>query len=110
MIAASLIGGKTLISGFSLNNDSSKSTILENGLPGVEDKSTRTAINQTSSTTIKDGVQYVTSSMTSGSYEPITVQQGIPVQWTLRVPDQVLNGCNSSISIPEYNIQLKISR
>jgi plastocyanin domain-containing protein len=46
--------------------------------------------------------------MGAGRYDPITVQQGIPVKWTLNAPNGTLNGCNSSIVIPEYNIQLKL--
>lgn len=56
-----------------------------------------------------EDVQYITSSITNGSYDPITVQQGIPVKWTLNVPAGSLNGCNSSIVIPEYNLQIDLA-
>jgi sulfite exporter TauE/SafE len=53
---------------------------------------------------ITEGVQAVTSKVNSGSYESITVQKGIPVQWTLTAAEGSLNGCNNSITVPEYSI------
>jgi sulfite exporter TauE/SafE/copper chaperone CopZ len=58
--------------------------------------------------TVKDGVQYVTSSVNGGGFEPISVQQGIPVKWTLNAPSGSLNGCNNAIAIPEYDLQIDL--
>jgi hypothetical protein len=57
---------------------------------------------------IEDGVQHVSSSMTSRNYEPITVREGIPVKWILNAPEGALNGCNYAILIPKYNIQMPL--
>lgn len=58
---------------------------------------------------VLDGeVQVVTSGITSGSYEPIIVQKGIPVKWTMKAEDGQINGCNNSIIIQKYNIQKKL--
>jgi len=57
---------------------------------------------------IRDGVQYVTSTMDARSYEPIRVQQGVPVKWTLNVPEGALNGCNDAIIIPSYGLQVSL--
>lgn len=54
---------------------------------------------------IKDGVQMVSTSLSSGRYEPITVQAGIPVKWTITAEQGTINGCNNRIFIPEYNIE-----
>jgi len=35
----------------------------------------------------------------------ITVQQGIPVRWTIKAPPGSITGCNNSIIIREYGIQ-----
>lgn len=70
------------------------------------DNSNATA--QGATATLQDDVQIVTSSVGGGRYEPITVQQGIPVKWTLNAPSGSLNGCNNSIVIPEYNLQIKL--
>ncbi len=66
------------------------------------------ASGQAAEATVKDGVQYVTSFVSSGGYEPITVQQGIPVKWTLNAPSGSLNGCNNAIVIPEYDLQIDL--
>ena len=58
--------------------------------------------------TVRDGIQYVTSAVSGGQYEPITVRQGIPVKWTLNAPSGSLNGCNSSIVIPAYDLEVKL--
>lgn len=75
-------------------------------VPADGDKSANTT--QGASATVQDGIQYVNSTINSGRYEPITVQQGIPVKWTLNVPSGSLNSCNNSITIPKYNLQIKL--
>lgn len=57
---------------------------------------------------IKDGVQVVKTTLSSGRYEPINVQAGIPVKWTIRAAPDTINGCNNRIIIPEYNIEKKL--
>ncbi|MDR2649800.1 MAG: sulfite exporter TauE/SafE family protein [Clostridiales bacterium] len=52
-----------------------------------------------------DGVQLVNSTLKSGGYPKITVQQGIPVKWTIDAPQGSINGCNRSVYIPEYGIE-----
>lgn len=58
--------------------------------------------------TIIDGVQYVTSSVSGGGYQPISVQLGIPVKWTMNAPSGSLNGCNNTIVLPEYDLQVDL--
>jgi len=64
--------------------------------------------DQAAEATVKDGVQYVTSTVNSGGYQPITIQQGIPVKWTLTAAEGSLNGCNNSIVIPEYDLKVDL--
>jgi sulfite exporter TauE/SafE len=54
---------------------------------------------------IKNGVQIVNSTLQPGRYPAITVQQGIPVRWTINAPPGSINGCNNRMIIPEYGIQ-----
>lgn len=54
---------------------------------------------------VKDGVQIVNTTLNSGRYEPITVQAGIPVRWTITAENGTINGCNNRIYIPEYDIE-----
>jgi sulfite exporter TauE/SafE/copper chaperone CopZ len=53
---------------------------------------------------IKDGVQTVTTSLASGKYQPIVVQKGIPVKWTIKADAKNINGCNNSMVIRKYGI------
>ena len=54
---------------------------------------------------IQDGVQIVNSTLYPQYYPAITVQQGIPVRWTINAPELNINGCNYSFIIREYGIQ-----
>jgi sulfite exporter TauE/SafE/copper chaperone CopZ len=55
--------------------------------------------------TLQNGVQTVTITLSSGKYEPIVVQKGIPVKWIIQADSKSINGCNNSIVVPKYNIQ-----
>lgn len=49
-------------------------------------------------------VQYVSSELDFGSYPEITVYSGIPVKWTINVPEEVINGCNYKVVLSVYGI------
>lgn len=57
---------------------------------------------------IVDGVQLVTTQLSSRGYEPITVQAGIPVEWNIQAEAGDINGCNNRVIVPEYNIEKKL--
>ncbi|HOQ00812.1 MAG TPA: sulfite exporter TauE/SafE family protein [Acetivibrio clariflavus] len=57
---------------------------------------------------IENGVQLVTTEMKSGSYDPIVVQKGVLVRWTIKADESELNGCNNPVTIPKYNIVKKL--
>lgn len=52
-----------------------------------------------------DGVQQISSTLTSGRYPNITVQAGIPVKWVIDVPSGVINSCNYKMLLQEYGIE-----
>jgi sulfite exporter TauE/SafE len=54
---------------------------------------------------ISGGVQVVNSTLSSGRYPAITVQQGIPVRWTINAPQGSINGCNNRMIVREYGIE-----
>ncbi|MDR1250817.1 MAG: sulfite exporter TauE/SafE family protein [Treponema sp.] len=54
---------------------------------------------------IENGVQIVNSTLSGGRYPAITVQQGIPVKWTINAPAGSINGCNNRMIIREYRIE-----
>lgn len=55
--------------------------------------------------TVEEDVQYVTTYLESGTYAPITVEVGVPVEWTIVASEENLNGCNNALVIPEYGIE-----
>lgn len=57
---------------------------------------------------LDDGVQVVRSEVDHGSYEPIIVRAGIPVEWTLYVPEGRLNGCNGEILVQRYGLDIRL--
>jgi sulfite exporter TauE/SafE/copper chaperone CopZ len=56
---------------------------------------------------IEDGVQIVNSTLSGGRYPAITVQQGVPVKWTINAPAGSINGCNNRMIIREYGIEYR---
>jgi sulfite exporter TauE/SafE/copper chaperone CopZ len=54
---------------------------------------------------IENGVQVVNSTLSGGRYPAITVQQGIPVRWTINAPQGSINGCNNRMIIREYGLE-----
>jgi len=57
---------------------------------------------------IKDGVQVLTMSADSDGYTPNTlyVKKGMPLKWVVNVKE--LTGCNSTIVVPDQNIEQKL--
>lgn len=53
---------------------------------------------------IEDGVQVVTSRLTNGLYQPITVQAGLPVRWTILAEPGDVTGCNRTLVIDAYGV------
>jgi len=52
--------------------------------------------------------QLVTTNIDYGTYPPITVKAGVPVQWTIVAEKGMINGCNNEIIIPEFGITAKL--
>ena len=53
-------------------------------------------------------VQYITSTLSSGSYPNIIVQSGIPVEWTIHADKGAVNGCNGTMVISAYGLEVKL--
>ena len=54
----------------------------------------------------RSGVQYVTTTLHTTSYDPISVQMGVPVVWTMTVPNGSMNTCNNTVVVPQYNLKV----
>lgn len=57
---------------------------------------------------VQEEKQIVYSKISSGSYPTITVQEGIPVEWNIKVGDKDLNGCNNPITLPSYGVEKEL--
>lgn len=57
---------------------------------------------------VEGNVQYVTTELKNGRYQPIVVQKGIPVKWTIKADAEDLDGCNNPVTIPKYNLQKRL--
>lgn len=61
-----------------------------------------------STVSIEDGVQSISSTLTSRGYPDITVQKGVPVVWTLKADASSINGCNNTMVLSEFGLQIKL--
>ena len=77
-------------------------------LAGMSFSSFHPSVSQTVSegTAInRDGIQYVNSTLSAGKYPTITVEQGIPVRWTIDAPEGSINGCNYRVIFSELGME-----
>lgn len=58
--------------------------------------------------TVQEDVQIVTTNMKGNEYEPIMVEAGVPVRWTINAEEKELNGCNNPVTIPKYGIEKRL--
>lgn len=96
-----LLGAVMMQRGFSLSGAAPLS--LPNIAPAVS-----TTENSMDSARTENGVQMIQGEVEPSAYPSITVQKGVPVRFNLHVEAKNLNGCNSAIVIPEFNIQKKL--
>lgn len=83
-------------------------SMLTNGLSLSGVSVQRTVSEQPKEAVMSGDIQTVTTEVDYGSYEPLRVKRGIPVEWTIIVPKGKLNGCNGEIIVPAYDIDIKL--
>lgn len=57
---------------------------------------------------VGSGVQTVNTTFGPNDYAPITVQKGVPVEWTITIDAADLNNCNNRFLIPEYDLEVTL--
>lgn len=57
---------------------------------------------------LENGYQVVSSTVEASRYQPLVVQAGIPVRWTITVKAADLNGCNNPVTVPQYGIRARL--
>ena len=58
---------------------------------------------------VQGGAQTVTTQLQPNSYTPITVQKGVRVKWLIHADEGAINGCNGTVTIPQYGISKTLS-
>jgi sulfite exporter TauE/SafE/copper chaperone CopZ len=58
--------------------------------------------------TIQGNEQIVTTQLQANGYTPITVQKGVSVKWIMKADASIINGCNGTVTIPQYNISKRL--
>lgn len=99
------LGFAMLSRGFALSGLNFPGSIQSAQATSVENESSSIINEPTVTSKVENGVQIIDSELSSRGYPVITVQKGVPVKWNLRADEGSLTGCNSSIIIPEFNIQ-----
>ena len=67
-----------------------------------------TSPSQSSISELQTDNQLVTTTLGANSFPPLIVQKGVPVVWDMKVDQAILNGCNGTLIIPKYNIQVTL--
>lgn len=71
-------------------------------LPQKSDGAAVTAMLEGDRQTLRTEIDY-------GSYPSVRVRAGIPVDWTLVVPEGKLGGCNGELRIPAYDLNIVLA-
>ena len=65
-------------------------------------------VNTSDVATSGNDVQNIESTLTSRGYPDITVKKGVPVVWNLQAESKNINGCNKTLIIPNFDLQVKL--
>lgn len=57
---------------------------------------------------VEGDVQTIQTTLTAQGYPEITVQKGVPVKWHLLADKSSITGCNNTLIIPKYNLEVKV--
>ena len=78
-------------------------------LPSLTSATTAsTAALTTTAVPAADGVQNITSTLTSRGYPNITVKKGVPVVWNLQAASNVINGCNQTLVLSKFGLRVNL--
>ena len=114
-VLAVVLLGIVLFSGCTRSSGSTGGSAINSNSSQSQSSSadqTVTAQPSTSSSAAKaivnDGIQIVSTTLDRGIYDPIIVQTGIPVKWTITANDGDLNSCNNKMLIRSYGVEQKL--
>lgn len=114
-VLAIILLGAVLFSGCTRSSGSTGGSAINSNSSQSQSSSadqTVTAQPSTSSSAAKaivnDGIQIVSTTLDRGIYDPIIVQTGRPVKWTITANDGDLNSCNNKMLIRSYGVEQKL--
>jgi len=102
-----MLGRGLVLSGISLPSILPASTV------SADSAATSSAISSVgspadSTAEVSVEVQNISSTLTSSGYPDIVVQKDVPVVWNLKADAENINGCNRTMVISEYGIQVNL--
>lgn len=89
-------------------NSNTSQTQSSSNAQNTKTQQSTSSSNGTAKAIVSDGVQTVATTLDNGIYDPIIVQKGIPVKWTITANDGDLSGCNNKMVIRDYNVEKKL--
>jgi len=95
------------LAGFSMPGFDRASNVAAASAQVTEDVNTA-ADNGSDTNAVKKDVQYISSTMSANAYPDITVEKGIPVEWTIHADAGDINGCNRTMVIAAYGLEVKL--
>ncbi|MGV8906957.1 MAG: hypothetical protein ACOH15_10185 [Acetobacterium sp.] len=111
LIGIVLFSGCTRSSGNTANSNTPQTQSSSNAQNTTTQQSTGSSAakaNGTAKAVVSDGVQTVATTLDNGIYNPIIVQKGIPVKWTITANDGDLSSCNNRMLIRNYQVEKKL--
>lgn len=66
------------------------------------------ATSTTGTVVVENGIQNISSTLTGRGYPDITVKKGVPVEWNLQADASKINGCNKTLVISEFSLQVDL--
>ncbi|WP_026393865.1 hypothetical protein [Acetobacterium malicum] len=114
-VLAVVLLATVLFSGCTRSSGSTGGSAINSNLSQSQSSSTDQTVTAQPSTSssaakaiVNDGIQIVSTTLDRGIYDPVIVQTGIPVKWTITANDGDLNSCNNKMLIRSYGVEQKL--
>jgi len=83
-------------------------SVSSNTAPSGTEAAVTDTVNTNDGATTASDVQNIESTLGSRGYPDITVKKGVPVVWNLQAESKNINGCNKTLIIPNFDLQVKL--
>lgn len=100
------LSGVKLLPTSMVNSSSNKQAATEETT--TDNAQATAAVGKEGVAVIDGDVQTIQTTLTAQGYPEIAVQKGVPVKWHLLADKSSITGCNSTLIIPKYNLEVKL--